>query len=130
MREVLNRHPWAIGLMDSRTNPGWATLRHHDAMIGCFRAAGFTVAGAAHAVSVVDAYLYGFVLQELSLPFKGDEVVDVAGGILDGLPKDEFPHLAELIVEHAMKPGYDYTAEFAIGFDLVLDGLERHRERW
>jgi AcrR family transcriptional regulator len=42
-REGLSRHRWAIGLMGSRTNPGPANLRHHDAVIGTLRAAGFTI---------------------------------------------------------------------------------------
>ena len=69
-REVLARHPWAIGLMESRTTPGPATLRHHDAVIGCLREAGFSIAMAAHAYSVLDSYIYGFALQQASLPFK------------------------------------------------------------
>lgn len=65
-REALTRHPWAIGLMDSRTSPGPETLRHHDAVIGSLRAGGFSIAGTVHAFSVLDSYVYGFVLQELS----------------------------------------------------------------
>jgi len=34
LRDVLARHRWAIGLMESRRNPGPANLRHHDAVIG------------------------------------------------------------------------------------------------
>ena len=33
-RAVLRVHPWAIPLLQSRTNPGPATLRHHNAVIG------------------------------------------------------------------------------------------------
>src|SRR5581483_12455907 len=29
-RQVLRRHRWAIGRMESRRSPGPATLRHHD----------------------------------------------------------------------------------------------------
>ena len=36
-RRVLRCHPWAIGLLESRTSPGPATLRHHDAIIGTDR---------------------------------------------------------------------------------------------
>ena len=43
IRTVMSRHPWAIGLMESRTSPGPATLRHHDAVIGSLRDAGFSV---------------------------------------------------------------------------------------
>ncbi|MED7952965.1 TetR/AcrR family transcriptional regulator C-terminal domain-containing protein [Streptomyces sp. BE20] len=123
-RAALLRHPWAIGLMDSRSRPGPATLRHHDAVIGALRAGGFSVAMAAHAVSLVDSYLYGFVLQELSLPFKGAaELDEVAEAILREMPADAYPHLAELATEHVLKPGYDYADEFAFGLAVILDGL-------
>ena len=55
VRDALLRHRWAIGLMESRTNPGPANLRHHDAVIGCLRAAGFDMAAVATAYSLLDA---------------------------------------------------------------------------
>src|SRR5688500_8112153 len=86
-REVLARHPWAIGLMESRSRPGPATLRHHDAVLGCLREAGFSIAMAAHAYSLLDSYTYGFALQQASLPFKtSEEVVEVAESILRQFP--------------------------------------------
>ena len=33
-RDALARHPWATSLMQSRTKPGPATLRHHNSVIG------------------------------------------------------------------------------------------------
>ncbi|MFE7939254.1 TetR/AcrR family transcriptional regulator [Streptomyces griseoincarnatus] len=123
-RAVLLRHPWAVGLMDSRSQPGPATLRHHDAVIGTLRAGGFSVPMTAHAVSLIDSYLYGFVLQELSLPFRGaSELDEVAGAILRDMPADTYPHLTELATEHVLKPGYDYADEFAFGLALILDAL-------
>ncbi|MFJ8148620.1 TetR/AcrR family transcriptional regulator [Streptomyces sp. NPDC096048] len=123
-RAVLLRHPWAVGLMDSRSQPGPATLRHHDAVIGALRAGGFSVPMAAHAVSLIDSYLYGFVLQELSLPFRGAaELDEVAGAILRDMPADTYPHLTELATEHVLKPGYDYAGEFTFGLALILDAL-------
>jgi AcrR family transcriptional regulator len=131
MRGALARHPWAIQLMDSRTNSGHATLRHHNAVIGCLRSGGFSIAGAAHAFSVLDSYIYGFTLQELNLPFTSSaDLEDVAGSLLEHLPRDEFPHLTEMIVDHALKSGYAYTEEFDIGLDLILDGLQQRRESW
>ncbi|MGY0065987.1 TetR/AcrR family transcriptional regulator [Streptomyces sp. QTS137] len=123
-RAVLRRHPWAIGLMDSRSQPGPATLRHHDAVIGALRAGGFSVPMTAHAISLIDSYLYGFVLQELSLPFTGAaELDEVAGAILREMPADAYPHLTELATEHVLKPGYDYADEFTFGLTLILDAL-------
>src|SRR3954471_9508667 len=48
-RQALRRHPWAIQLLQSRTSPGPATLRHHDAVIGSLRGAGFSVEMTGHA---------------------------------------------------------------------------------
>jgi AcrR family transcriptional regulator len=125
-RAVLSRHRWAIGLMESRTTPGPATLRHHDAVLGCLRQAGFPVALAGHAYSALDSYIYGFALQEASLPFEtGPETAEMAQAMLAHFPADEFPHLAEFTFEHVLQPGYDYGAEYEYGLDLLLDGLER-----
>jgi AcrR family transcriptional regulator len=125
-REVLARHPWAISLMESRRTPGPANLRHHDAVLGCLRRAGFPVALTAHAYSILDAYIYGFALQEASLPFETpEETAEVAGEIFDAFVAEAYPHLTELAVEHVLQPGYDYGDEYQFGLELILDGLER-----
>jgi AcrR family transcriptional regulator len=127
-REALSRHPWAIGLMESRTAPGPATLRHHDAVLGCLRNGGFSVALAAHAFSALDSYIYGFALQETNLPFDTEEETEeLARTILQQLPADQYPYLTELTLEHVLQPGYDYGDEFEYGLDLILDGLDRAR---
>jgi AcrR family transcriptional regulator len=127
-RDALTRHPWAIGVMESRANPGPATLRHHDAVIGNLRQAGFSIALAAHAFSVIDSYIYGFALQTLNLPFDtSEELEKLAEAMLREMPADEYPYLTEMIVDHALQPGYSYANEFEFGLDLVLDGLERAR---
>jgi Tetracyclin repressor-like, C-terminal domain len=123
---VLSRHPWAIALMESRRTPGPANLRHHDAVLGCLRRAGFPVTLAAHAYSLLDAYIYGFALQEASLPFTTpEETAEVARSIMAELPAGAYPHLTELAVEHVLQPGYDYGDEYQFGLELLLDGLER-----
>jgi AcrR family transcriptional regulator len=127
-RQALSRHRWAIGLMESRASPGPATLRHHDAVIGSLRHAGFSIEMAAHAYSALDSYIYGFALQEASLPFDtAAETAEVAEMIFKQFPADEYPHLTELTVEHVLQPGYDYGNEFEFGLALILDGLERAR---
>jgi len=127
-RAVLSRHSWALGLVDSRPNPGVTTLRHHDAVLGILRRAGFAVPMAAHAISIIDSYTYGFVLQESSLPLKTpEEIQDVAGGILEQVSADELPHLVEMITDHALQPGYSHDDEFDYGLDLVLDALDERR---
>jgi AcrR family transcriptional regulator len=129
-REVLRRHPWATGLMDSRSTPGPATLRHHDAVLGILRNAGFPLELAAHAYSLLDSYIYGFALQETSLPFTTpDETAEVAQAMMAEFPADAYPHLTEIAVEHVLQPGYSYASEYLFGLDLILDGLEQALRR-
>jgi AcrR family transcriptional regulator len=125
-RVALTRHPWAIGLMESRTAPGPATLRHHDAVIGTLRMAGFSIAMTAHAYALLDSYIYGFALQEASLPFRGPQGVgDIATPMLQQFSAGEYSHLVEMATEHVLQPGYDFGDEFEFGFTLILDALTR-----
>jgi AcrR family transcriptional regulator len=126
VRAALTRHPWATPLMQSRTAPGPATLHHHDTVIGTLRGAGFDVALTAHAFSALDAYIYGFAMQQRSLPFETlEQAQEVGRQMFARMPPGAYPHLTELTVQHILQPGYDYGDEFEYGLDLVLDGLDR-----
>lgn len=126
VRVVLGRHRWAIGLLESRRAPGPATLRHHDAVLGMLRGAGFGPAGAAHTYALIDSYVYGFALQEASLPLRdGEGTAELAREIAAAIDPDRYPHLTWLTVEHVLQPGYAFGDEFAWGLDLLLDGLDR-----
>lgn len=127
-RAALLRHPWAVALMDSRSAPGPNTLRHHDAVLGCLRRGGFTVAGAAHAFSLLDSYIYGFVLQELAVPFQTADETNEMAREMQELMGQEYPHLTEMLLEHVSKPAYTYADEFERGLELILDGLSRSGE--
>jgi AcrR family transcriptional regulator len=130
VRAALQRHPWAVPMMQSRSNPGPHTLSHLDAVIGLLRDAGFSVVLTAHALSVIDAYVYGFAMQEKALPFDTEErSTELIEQILAAMPVDRWPHLVEFSREHVLKPGYDYSKEFDWGLDVVLDGLHRARSR-
>jgi AcrR family transcriptional regulator len=124
-RQVLARHPWAIGLMESRTSPGPAHLRHREAVTACLRKAGFSVVMATHANWLLDTYVYGFALQAASLPFDtADEFADIAEDVfLPQLPPDEFPYLNESAAA-LVAAGYDPAEEFIFGLDLILSALE------
>ena len=127
-RAALVRHRWALGLMESRTSPGMVTLQHHDAMLGCLRRNGFSIAAAAHAYSLLDSYVYGFVLQQLNLPFNTfEESGEAAQSIMTAVAAGQYPYLVELATQHVLLPGYDYAKEFEIGLDVVLNGLEQLR---
>ena len=129
-RAALNRHRWAVGRMEGRTSHGPANLRLHDAVLGCLRAAGFSIEMTVHAYSVQDAYVYGFALQETDMSSETpgdfaaeaerqmDEYEDVLA---------DYPHLVEVVGGHVAKSGYDYATEFLFGLDLILDGLDKLR---
>ncbi len=130
-RAVLARHPWAVSLMESRSAPGPATLRHHDAVLGCLRNGGLSVEMTAHAYAVIDAFIYGFAIQEASMPAtSGEEMNALVETVTEGMPMDAYPHLLELTTQHILRPGYDFKDEFSFGLNLILDGLEkRNNER-
>jgi AcrR family transcriptional regulator len=124
LRDVLLRHRWAIGLMESRRKPGPANLRHHDVVIGSLRSAGLDMPTIAHAYSLVDSYIYGFALFTMNLPFDpSEEVAELGRVTLEAFPVDAYPNLVAYI--SAMRPGYNYGDEFEYGLDLILDGLDR-----
>ncbi len=124
-RAVLARHPWATPLMESRANPGPATLSHHDAVLGCLRQAGLSIEMTAHAYALIDSYIYGFALQEANLPATGGaDMSELAEAMTEQFPPGEYPYLVELTTEHVLKPGYDFSNEFEFGLTLILDGLK------
>ena len=127
-RAAMRRHNWAIGLMEGRMQPGPASLRVHDATLGILREAGFPFRAAVHANSALDAYVYGFALQERGLPAQADgATAEVMREQARHVPEmRDYPYLVEAMGEFA-DAGYDYDAEFAFGLELILDGIERLR---
>jgi AcrR family transcriptional regulator len=126
MRRVLRGHPWAIGLLESRSTPGPATLRHHEAATRILREAGFSVQMTAHASALIDSFVSGFALQEAARPF----------GVVPAKPKpklepddvpaldpETYPYLTEMAEEHLLRPGYDFGDEFQLGLNLILGAL-------
>ena len=123
-RTVLLRHPWAVGLMDSRRTPGPENLRHHDAVLGCLAAQGFSLVAAGTAFALLDAHLYGFMQQEVSLPFQGEaELAVLAADILGPEARAAYPHFTAFAEDRALQPGYSFGDEFEVTLDLVLGAL-------
>ncbi len=130
-REALNRHRWAVGLMEGRTTHGPANMALHEAVLGCLRAAGFSIEMTVHAYSVQDAYIYGFALQETDMPSETPE--DFAAEAQRQMHEyaavlADYPNLVEVVGGHVAKAGYDYATEFLFGLDLILDGLDGLRD--
>jgi AcrR family transcriptional regulator len=135
-REALNRHRWAVGLMESRAMPGPASFRIHNAVLGYLREGGFSIEMTIQAYSVLDAYIYGFALQEKTVPFEDAEgaaaVAEAQAREFEAQAQEqqlaalgeEFPYLAEVVAGHVAKVGYDFGHAFEYGLDLLLDALE------
>ncbi len=123
-RAVLGRHPWALGMLESRPNPGPALLRHHDRVLGCLSEAGFSAALATHAFSTIDAFVYGFVLTEASLPFAPGEGAEASFAADVAASADDYPYIAAHRAELLADGTYTYADEFAVGLDLILDAIE------
>ena len=121
-REALVAHPWAATLWNSAW-PGPCRKRWMDGLLGCFRAAGFSVELAHHGYHALDLYVVGSVQQQLSFAMPEDPEAAVAE-FLAATPTDEFPHLVEHVHFHVDE---DTLADddFDLLLDLILDGLER-----
>lgn len=136
-REALNRHRWAVGLMESREMPGPESLRVHNAVLGILREAGFSIEMTIQAYSLLDAYIYGFALQEKTVPFESaegaaaiaeEQVREFEAQADEQRLADEFPYLAEVVAGHVASVGYDFGQAFEHGLDLILDALEQRRD--
>ena len=130
-REALNRHRWAVGQMEGRTDHGAANLRLHDAVLGCLRAAGFSLEMTVHAYSVQDAYIYGFALQETDMSLRDARRLRGRGAAPDERLRGPCSRTTRTSsrwsAATSRRSGYDYATEFLFGLDLILDGLDRLR---
>ncbi|MFV0461425.1 MAG: TetR/AcrR family transcriptional regulator C-terminal domain-containing protein [Actinomycetales bacterium] len=122
-RAVLASHAWSVPLLESRRHPGPATLRHHDAMLGCLLGGGLSMQLTAHAYAVLDSYVYGFAIQEANLPVGGEDSPATVAEIAQAIAIDDYPHLARFTIEHAMRPDYRFGDSFEYGLDVLLDGI-------
>lgn len=121
-RSVLTRHSWVLGLIESRDHVGPHRLRHHDAALGAFIESGFAPVDAVLAVSTVDSYVYGFVLQEQQQIADPDETAQSAGDLAAEL-SDDLPHLRAVALAVAAGAAPTHDDAFAHGLGVVLSGL-------
>lgn len=122
LREVLNRHPWALPFVETRAQPGLATLAHHNAVIETLRSSGFSLLATAHAYAILDAFVFGIVLQEAMLASAG---IDEPDPLVAGMGLTRFPRVLELASLYMAEPAHEFGASFEVGLSVVLDGIER-----
>lgn len=124
-REVLSAHPWGLGMMESRPTPGLSQLRHYDAMMGHLAAAGFSARLATTAFASVDAFVFGFVLTESTLPLDGTPGAEQKLAESVGPNESEFPHLSAMLSELFSSGSYSFGDEFSAGLTILLEGIEQ-----
>ncbi|HEX6329711.1 MAG TPA: TetR/AcrR family transcriptional regulator C-terminal domain-containing protein [Actinomycetota bacterium] len=134
-RRALLRHPWASRVLESRGEPTPTVIAYLDSMMGVFLAGGFSVDLMHHAMHAMGSRILGFS-QELfddtsSMPAEEAEAMFAQMA-------DVYPNIAKLlpvaIGTHdeggaVVGTGCDDRFEFEFALDLMLDGLERLREK-
>ncbi|HET9249286.1 MAG TPA: TetR/AcrR family transcriptional regulator C-terminal domain-containing protein [Actinomycetota bacterium] len=134
-RRMLQRHPWAARVIESRTDPTPAVIGYIDEMIGLFLAGGFTIELTHHALHAMGSRILGFT-QEL---FEDTPDVDpeVEAAMLEAMSQ-AYPNIGRMIAiavgshddsSRVGDQGCDDQFEFEFALDLMLDGLERVRDR-
>jgi AcrR family transcriptional regulator len=126
-RDVYVKHPWASSLSMSRQSGGPGRLRHGDWVLRTLREAGFSKDLTYHAYHVLEAYVLGFTVLQLSFPYQGEELAAMATAFFEQLPVDEYPDFVEHAKQH-LEPHHGEKGGFELGLDLILDGLERARD--
>jgi AcrR family transcriptional regulator len=131
-RRVMLRHPWAPGVIETRTNLSLPVVRYFEGLLGLLRQGGFSYDLAHHAMHALGSRALGFS-QELFEP-EDQEAGDEDAAAMFAEMADRFPYLIAMLGEIAHDDpdstlGWcDDQVEFEFGLDLILDGLERHLE--
>ena len=118
--------------MESRTTPTPVVLAYTDSMIGLLRTGGFSLDLTHHALHAMGSRTFGFT-QEL-FNDTADVEPDTAAAMWEAMA-DTYPFIHEIFVTIShddptvVGPGCDDQFEFEFALDLMLDGLERLRER-
>jgi AcrR family transcriptional regulator len=127
-RGVLLGHRWAPRIIETRSDPGPATLRYMDGVMGIFFAGGFSVDLTHHALHALGSRMMGFA-QELY--DDSDDTDPAAVAEFASQMADAFPNVARIALAASHEDGLgpcDDDVEFRFALDLILDGLERLRE--
>lgn len=124
-RDALLRHPWASTIwLSQQGGMRTARLRHSDWLLRTLRRGGLPDKAVFHAFHVLESFILGLTLQQLSFPYAGEELADIAQDFLSELPAEEYPDFADHVNRHLHPPTGDKTG-FDFALDLILDGLDR-----
>ncbi|GHI85198.1 TetR/AcrR family transcriptional regulator [Streptomyces xanthophaeus] len=123
---TLRRHPNALPLLVAQVPVGPHALAHRERTLALLLGFGFPVQLAARAFTAVGHYVIGFAVQQHGpgAPGSGEQLP--LREYYRGLDPVAFPATTAAAAELT---GVSLDEEFAFGLSLLLDGLERARER-
>jgi AcrR family transcriptional regulator len=131
-RRTLLRHPWASRVMETRTTPTPVVLAYMDSMIGLFRTGGFSLDLTHHVLHAMGSRMFGFTQELFNDGSDGDPATEAE--MWDALA-GTFPYIYEVFttISHddasVVGAGCDDQFEFEFALDLMLDGIERLKDR-
>lgn len=133
-REVMLRHPWAPALLSTRSTVPPAVYFHFEALLAAMVEGGVSYALGHRALHALGSLALGFD--------RGMFSPAPSGGLDEAAAEEEFaalaaalPNLAAMAASELHAAGdptlewCDSQAEFEFTLDLLLDGLERARQR-
>ena len=134
-RQVVLRHPWTPSLFASRRSIPAGLFVYVDQIVGRMIAAGFTHRIAHRALHALGSLMFGFAQELFSPPSSGGKL-DAAKAqaefaqMAEALPNIGAMIASELHLSTDPTIGWcDSQTEFEFTLDLLLDGLERVRDR-
>ena len=129
-RSVMLQHPWAPGVLESRTEMMPAIIAYFDDLLGIMRSGGFSWDLGHHAMHALGSRALGFT-QELFAPADDDD--EPSAHEIEQMVA-MFPNIGGMLQNVAHDPAEDSLGwcddqtEFIFGLDLLLDGLDRLRD--
>jgi len=132
-REVMLRHPWAPGLIGTRSAIPAALYTYYDGILESLISAGFSYRIAHRALHAFGSLPLGFAQEVFSPTSAGGGLETETSGAEIAEMAQALPHLAAMVaaeVHDLTDPtlGWcDSQTEFEFTLDLLLDGLERLR---
>ncbi len=133
-RVVQLRHPWLRRVLETRTSRTPTVLRYTDALIGLFRAGGFSDPLTHHVMHALGSRMWGFTQELFDDPDAPAEPIDPAAA---AQLAQAFPNVfaVAMAARHddgsVVSYGCDDQFEFEFALDLLLDGFVRlHEQGW
>ena len=124
MYKTLMQHRWAASILLSNLNTGSNSLTFFDGTLDCLQTAGMPLPLADKAINLMDSFIYGFTIQELSFPVDSSEYHETAAEYQPQVSKETHASLFAL-TNLVVNGEYDGKSDFEFGLGIILDGLEK-----